>query len=144
MRYAARTMALFPIQLPSGHGLVDREGRVVVAPTLRQIGPFSEGLAAATLAHGKTGFLDETGVMRIEPRFGSTTRFAEGLCAVVNEAGKQAFIDTTGREVIVLDEPQRFFEELVFSEGRCRTTKNGWSGYIDREGRVVASAARTS
>lgn len=90
-------------------GFIDKTGKLAVEPKYKQIGYYSEGLAAVSedkTALGKFGYIDQTGKMVIEPRFSSKNPFSDGLAAV-NENEKQhksGYVDKTGKYVIEVED----------------------------------------
>ena len=91
-------------------GFIDKTGKIVIEPKYKQIGYFSEGLAAVSEESDKYsarfGYIDRTGKMVIEPKFTSKSVFSDGLAAVTeitgeasNKTVKHHYIDQTGKFV---------------------------------------------
>ena len=123
-------------------GLIDRKGRVVLAPTNVSVGPFHDGLAAVAVDYSHYGFVDLEGRWAIEPRFYRVGTFAEGRCLVEileGDTTRFVFIDATGREVFPFEDSRsRYVEATVtFSEGRLPVTRGGKVGFLDRSGALV-------
>ncbi len=88
-------------------GFIDKTGKIVIEPKYKQIGYFSEGLAAVSEESdkytAKFGYIDRTGKLIIEPKFHSKGAFNDGLAAAsakVGEDSKAGYIDQTGKFVI--------------------------------------------
>lgn len=120
------------------YGFLDRQGRLAIAPQFRQVGNFSEGLAAVYRGD-KVGFVDPTGKRVIAPQFDQAQPFQEGLAAV-RQAERWGFVDRTGQLVV----PWQAYEVSSFSEGLARiATQPEWMtrlvsyGFINRLGQVV-------
>jgi hypothetical protein len=141
-------------------GFLDRDGKLVIPASFRQVDNFSEGLASVSMGPGvldPRGYIDRWGKMVLEPRFVSAGSFKEGLACVLipledekdakkhpapehagaSKAvprGKWGFIDKTGRVVI---EP-RFHSATSFRHGLARVSENPFHvGFIDRTGAYV-------
>jgi len=80
-------------------GCIDRQGRVVIPPLFSNIGPFSEGLACATMTpRGKRGYIDRKGKIAIEMKFDWAGSFSNGI-AQVRIDNSYAYIDKTGKYI---------------------------------------------
>ncbi|MDO8586340.1 MAG: WG repeat-containing protein [Armatimonadota bacterium] len=120
-------------------GYIDTTGKEVIPLELRNVGPFSEGLAPAWKGEG-FGFIDKTGAMVVVSPFdASTGGFHSGL-AKTNIGSRYGYINEAGKVVI----PQQFPNAEAFSEGLAAVqfhTASGYSwktwGYIDTTGRMV-------
>jgi hypothetical protein len=114
---AKRTGAgpLFQIVRDGKWGLMDREGRVVIAPAFDDERDFFHRLAAVYIPEGRWGFIDEKGKLAISARFDEVLDFLEEL-APVRIGRKWGYIDTSGRMVV---EP-RFQSAGEFHEGLAR------------------------
>jgi hypothetical protein len=131
-----------------GYGVIDTNGRWVVAPQYQQILAFSEGFAAVQGKDGLWGYVDKAGQMVVPPRFTDVDGgaqlyaysadpspagpFSAGLAAVHTEAG-WGFIDMTGAWVI----PAQFEQAGAFAEGVAAVESGGLWGYVDRTGAWV-------
>ena len=121
-------------------GAIDTSGQLVIEPTFRILGNFSEGLAYAGDQHG-LGYVDKTGKWVIEPKYQSAGEFTDGLANVVVENNKHGFIDKTGNWVI---EPKFNYNYGNFSEGlvAVQTQGNGSKiGFMDKLGKMVIEPA---
>jgi hypothetical protein len=131
---------------PNGHTFIDRSGRIVIDTRFAHAEPFSEGLAAVSIARGereKYGFINKNGKMVIPPRFDpivrwtdmgayglSFTSFSQGVARV--RVGKLwGYIDKKGDFVI----PPRFSDAADFSEGLACVVEGGKAGFVDKSGR---------
>ena len=117
-------------------GFIDTSGKLVIAATLRDAGPFSEGLAPYESGNGKWGYVDKTGKVVIAPKFDWAISFREGLALV--QVGKNwGYIAHDGSFVI---EP-RFEEAESFSEGVAVVgwydPDIEWMAAVPRKGRWV-------
>jgi hypothetical protein len=112
-------------------GFIDRTGKVVIEAKYDGVGPFSEGLASATVDE-KAGYIDRAGRIVIEPQFDMALPFREGL-AVVAVDDKWGYIDKQGRDCI----PPQYDLARDFHEGLAVVEVGGKAGFIDRTGRVV-------
>jgi WG containing repeat len=140
------------------YGFLERTGKVVITPQIRQAGDFHEGLAFAsfkgsywncdwgelsgilpcTLDLDRRGFIDQTGRYVIPIQFLSADDFSEGLAAVKVGRHDWTYIDKTGKRVM----PKDFTAAGKFSEGLAPVAvKDFWNagrvGFIDKTGRVV-------
>lgn len=123
-------------------GFIDKTGTLVIKFQFRQVGNFSEGLAAAQMEiDEKWGFIDRLGNFVIKPQFDHVTDFKEGL-ACVEVDHKFGYVDKAGNMVI----PAIYVDARPFSEGRAEVfiNKEGKSsaldktiGYIDKIGTIV-------
>ena len=135
---------LFPIEVAGKHGMIDRNGTVVIPPEYAEPIVYRDGLAR--VARGsKVAYLDATGAFAIQPQDAAREPFAEGLTPAVGRdaAGKVAwgYIDTSGRFAIA----PAFAEARPFSEGLAQVgMTDQWGelrhGYADRTGKLVVPA----
>ena len=131
------------------YGYVTRSGRVVVPPTYRGAGPFSEGLApvskdasyqddpdpmyAASPEGGEAwGYIDGAGKVVIPFGFSRAGIFVNGL-ARARQSGKWGYIDRTGAWAI----RPRFDWAWDFDDGIAKVWRNDRVSFIDRSGRVI-------
>jgi hypothetical protein len=133
---------LYRIRVNDKYGFIDRQGRVIVPPTLVDAEEFSEGLALVT-KKDRVGFIDSHGRMVIEPVFYRAESFADGLALVLAAGGEKnngvwAYVDRTGKIVFRLfDYVYPSFDPQSFSEGLAAYCKNEKWGYIDKTGKTV-------
>jgi hypothetical protein len=151
---------LFPIVKDGKWGLINRTGRVVVAPRFDELGPESsifDGVSKKTwealtlLGSGPTsdelvavrigkqwGFVNRDDGMTIAASFDGIGWFGQEGLAAAERGGKWGFIDRTGRFVI---EPQ-FDYVYNFACGLAHVQKGRrpkW-GLIDTSGRFILAA----
>jgi len=126
----------FVVNERDGAGYIDRDGKVVIQPTLTEFGNYGEddffdGLAKV-VSHGEEWYIDATGRRVFQAYYRATGHFSEGL-ASVTEDGKAGFINREGKLVI----PLAFDSVENFSEGLAVASVNGRYGYIDKNGGFV-------
>jgi hypothetical protein len=86
-------------------GLLDAQGKVMIAPRFREIGEFADGLAPAQGTQSKHyGYIGAAGDWVIQPRFQNATAFYRGVARVTlgdDAAGpsRVEFIDLAGQPV---------------------------------------------
>jgi hypothetical protein len=118
-------------------GVIDRTGKMVVAPKFDQAFHFQEGTAPVQV-DGKWGFIDRRGEYVIEPRFDQVFHFYEGLAKAKRDE-KWGFIDREGDFAVepVYDGAGHFSEGLANVAVRDPEEGNLVWGYVDRSGKVV-------
>lgn len=122
-------------------GYIDKTGTIVIPPQFQDCWNFSEGFACVVM-NGKTGFIDEAGQYLVKPKFNSSygcyTEFKEGFAPVSlgdprKEKEKYGFLDTHGEVT--------YFPGVTFldgfREGLAFFKKNGLTGYMDTDFKVV-------
>ncbi|MBI5645579.1 MAG: WG repeat-containing protein [Ignavibacteriae bacterium] len=117
------------------YGIMDKDGKTVLAPSFHYIGGFSEGVAVAKPSKsGKYGFIDVAGNWIVQPRFSSAWDFSENLACVADDSARIGYIDRNGSLII----PTIYKEGGSFSEGLApvRSFDGTWK-YIDAAGRTV-------
>jgi len=138
---------LAPVQVGERSGFIDQDGDFAIEPRYDVVYPFSEGLAVARLAEGRSptyGLIDQSGKFVVAPTlFHAATKegrwpFREGRAAFRTEPfGKMGFVDRNGDVVI----PASYDGVEPFSEGLARVQVGSRShaqyGFVDRAGRVV-------
>lgn len=132
------SLALFPIEVNSRWGYMDRSGKTVIEPRFDWADDFSEGLAAVKVGE-LWGFIDTNGKLVIEARYSSVYQFSEGLARVqIGGYGKPwGFIDHTGVMVIeprLADTIGGGELENSFHDGLARIEVNSLHGFIDKKG----------
>ena len=141
---AADPPLVFPTREGDLHGLIDRDGKVILPIEFSQPLQLSDGLIMATKG-SKTAFFDATGKMIIRPQEQTRGPFSDGLAPafVADAAGKPAlgYVDRELKPVIVGD----FRDVGPFSEGMAEVAMaDEWGvvkrGYIDRTGKLVVPA----
>lgn len=127
-------------------GVIDRSGRMVIAPQAWFIeGDFSEGLVAVEAAedwprHTRFGYVDRTGKWVIPPRFAGAAGFSEGLAAVDFDpppsgaaSGPLGYIGKLGQTLI----PPAFTSACPFQNGLAMVQIGRKVGFINRQGKFV-------
>jgi hypothetical protein len=126
------------------YGFANRQGKVVIPPTLSHVQPFSGGLA---MAEAKTPggepwevYIDLGGKTVLDLKklnlgsiSGENSDFHEGVAVVSGRNGKWGFIGPDGRLVI----EARFDQAKRFSEGLAAVQVGSKWGYIDHTGKTV-------
>jgi hypothetical protein len=112
-------------------GFVDYHGQFKISPTFDDALPFSDGMAAVKI-NDKWGFIDAAGDLVIQPKFSNAYYFREGVGIARFEESGDVLIDKMGKTLAT----EFGFVDLV-SEGRVPATRNGKSGYLDLQGKMV-------
>lgn len=124
-------------------GFIDRDGKIIVKPTLGYYGnsgmEFFDGMLLAGASAGP--YIEKTGKIVLDTKYERNWDFSEGLAVAMKENdGKWGFIDKTGKFVI---SPR--FETypngyvFSFSDGLAMIQVKNNYGYIDRTGEFVIS-----
>ena len=120
------------------YGFINRSGRMAIKPQFDYVGPFTDGLAVATLVpDGPSGYIDTSGRFVIESQFDEAENFSEGV-APVKKDGKWCFIDITGAQVAMLGD--RFDSVFSLTEGRSVVRIGDKYGAIDKVGNLIIDA----
>lgn len=117
-------------------GMLNREGKVIIAATFDAIGEFSEGLCPANES-GLWGFIDSTGTWAIAPAFKGASPFREGLAAVWQFGHRYNYVDKQGT-LITTDSMWEEVGDFYFGRAKVRI-ENYW-GYLDTKGRLIIPA----
>src|SRR5688572_14995949 len=135
---------VFPIREGDLHGLIDRDGKVILPAEFSEPLQLLGGLIMASKG-SKTAFFDATGGMIIKPQDQTRGPFSEGLApaVVTDAAGKTAlgYVDRDLKTVIRGD----FRDVGPFSDGMAEVAvPDEWGvvkrGYIDKTGKLVVAA----
>jgi hypothetical protein len=123
----------FVINERDGAGYIDRDGKVIIKPTLFVWGNFGDddffdGLAKVR-TNGEDWYIDASGKRVFRVDFLSSGRFSEGLASSVKD-GKAGFVNREGKLVI----PRSFDSAEAFSEGLAVVGVNRLYGYINKDG----------
>jgi hypothetical protein len=123
----------FVINEREGAGYIDRDGRIIIQPTLSHFGnnsrdDFFDGLAKVHV-NGQGWYIDRTGKPVIRTHYFGSGHFSEGL-ASNSKGGKTGFIDREGKLVV----PRLFDYADDFAEGLAVVEVNRRFGYINKEG----------
>jgi hypothetical protein len=136
---SASDRAVLPFLENRKWGLVYRQGGVILQPTYKVMGAFSEKLATVWNDIGR-GAIDMRGKVVPPLEFLQIGWMREGLASACREIEKCGFIDRSGTFVVQPVNKDTF----VFSEGLGRVVSaDGHAWFIDRTGRQVFDAART-
>lgn len=108
-------------------------GRLLVVPTLEQVGDFHNGLALACV-RSRMGMLDKSGAWRVEPVWDELNAFAQRR-AVVKQGGKFGFIDEQGAVVVA---PQFDEADDFNASGLTRIRAGELCGLIRADGSLAA------
>jgi hypothetical protein len=141
---AADAPLVFPIRDGDLHGLIDRDGKLILPAEFSQPLQLSDGLIMASKG-SRTAFFDASGRMVIGPQEQTRGPFSEGLApaVVADAAGKPVlgYVDRRLKPVI-----QGAFRDVgPFSDGMAEVAvADEWGvikrGYIDRTGKLVVPA----
>ena len=119
-------------------GLIDRKGRVVLAPEFEDL-KLGDGLIVARKGY-RTAYFDRTGAMVIRPQDKVSQPFAEGLVPIPSGKG-MGYADKSLN--VVIEGP--FAQAQPFSTGMAAVAvPDDWGvpkvGYIDKTGKLVIAA----
>jgi hypothetical protein len=151
---------LFPFLQNNRFGYLDRQGKIVVPAQFEDGRPFSEGLAAVKI-NGKYGAIDPTGKMVISPIYEWPGYFKQGIAVFTDFRDRPVLLNTAGKIVqnhplptIQTPLPQSDTHHAMhlfawhgysrhqiptISNGFARILKNDRYGYIDANGKVIAT-----
>jgi hypothetical protein len=127
------TTFLFPIKENNKIGFIDNHGNLIIKPIFRNVGQFSEGLAAARI-NGTFGFIDRKGDFAIAPKYDYATEFREGL-AIVYDNGSPQFIDKQGNIPFTINYKET---SLFKNESAIVQTVTSKFGIINKSGVLIA------
>lgn len=134
---------LAKVQKNEQYGLIDKNGKEVVAVQYDELYPFHEGLAFVKKGE-RVGFIDKTGKAVVPLQYDDDEEyymelshppfFANGVVSL-NKNGKAVLVDNTGKELNLkqYDESPYYW----FSEGLAAVQKDGKWGFIDTTGKEV-------
>ncbi|MBD2197994.1 MULTISPECIES: WG repeat-containing protein [Calothrix] len=125
------------VQIGKKWGVIDKTGKIIIAPQYYEHYPFSYGLGLVTIG-GKYRYIDKTGKIAIAQNVDKAFPFYEGLAAIIVN-GKIGYIDTTGKIVIKpqFDSPRGLFGFANFSEGLAAVGYQEKVGFIDKSGKFI-------
>ena len=125
----------------SKFGYIDVNGKVIVPLEFDYACTFSNGRAYA-VTDGQAVIIDRQGRvqtrLRLDPKATYVSDFSEGFADIIvtiDGREKSGFIDETGNIVI----PVEFDHADPFQSGLARASKDGVTGYINREGKFIWS-----
>ncbi|MDP2790325.1 MAG: WG repeat-containing protein [Rectinemataceae bacterium] len=126
------------------YGLVSVDGKVLIPPSLLDLGDFSEGYAPAKARNGYYGFVDLLGVWRVAPVYDGAGDFSENRAYVYIDdyLAWESFIRPSGETTFDLD--NEIHETLYpnrFSEGLLACMEDGENlVYLNWYGEVLVRA----
>jgi hypothetical protein len=103
---------LFLIKENGLWGVKNINGETIIKPLFKNIRPFAEDLAAATLDGKRWGFIDKSGAFAIKPKYFDADSFENGVCGVktvyeqfkyANDYAVDAIIDKEGKILNQID-----------------------------------------
>lgn len=115
-------------------GLINAEGRELMAPAYREIAPFVNGYARVQAENGRWGLFDKEGKQAAPFQYVEIDTVSEGMAAVrLNSRQAWSFIDTAGELRIrgPFDRTQPFYN------GYTLVNNNGENQVINRKGELV-------
>lgn len=88
-------------ETPSGkYGLIDKAGKMVIAPTFDEIFEFDKSTELAPYRHkGKVGFLNAKGQEITPAAYNAEYKFKNGFCLVAEKTNRTFYIDLNGKEL---------------------------------------------
>lgn len=114
------------------HFFLNKYGKAVISMFEKNIGDFSEGLAAVE-EKGKWGYIDRNKkVGGVPVKYDSAMTFSEGLAAVEIKY-RWGYIDHAGKQVIPMD----YMRAGSFSEGLASVNHKGKWGFINHSNQFV-------
>ena len=115
-------------------GLINQDYEVVVPCRYSEIDRYSEGLCAVESSE-RWGFVDTKGEEVIPMRYLEVHPFHEGLATVCHTNGRWGVVNALGQSCCAA-----YFDAIGnYSEGMCWVERNGKTGYINAQGRLVVS-----
>jgi len=123
----------FVLNEKGGVGYVDRDGKVVIPPTLSASGNFAhddffDGLAKVRM-NEESWYIDATGKRVLRADYFDTGQFSEGLASVA-KGGKEGYFNREGK---IITQPA-FDTAYPFSEGLAIVGLGQSYGYIRKDG----------
>jgi hypothetical protein len=126
------------------YGLISVDGKVLLSPSLLELGDFSEGYAPAKSRNGYYGFVDLLGVWRVTPEYDGVEGFSDGLAYIFYDdyIPWESFIYPSGNTAFDIDgDIHAALYPYTFSEGLLACMEDGDNlVYLDREGDVYVEA----
>ena len=139
---AGTTMpAVFPIGVQGAHGLINRQGRVILPPEFEEVVPGTPLILARKAI--KTAFFDYEGRMLIAPQTAITGPFSGGLAPslVADGQGRYGYVDEDNHTTIgsTFDRAEAFVDGLAVV-GLADAWGQIKYGAIDTTGKLVVPA----
>jgi hypothetical protein len=144
---AADPPLVFPIREGDLHGLIDRDGKVILPAEFTHSLSLSDGLIMATKG-AKTAFFDATGKMVIKPQDQTRGPFSEGLApAYVADgvAGKPGlgYVDRDLKPCCAATSATPARSRMAWPRSRCRTN-GAWSSAATSTDPASSSSPRST
>ncbi len=116
-------------------GVVDRNGKIVIAPNYDGISSFNKG-HAAVLIDGKYGFVDSNNKIVIEPRYDYVTAYDDVIA--VKQHWKWHLLDRTGKDLNVqIDGVISSRAKPWISDGYGAIIKDKLCGFVNSKGVIT-------
>jgi len=125
------------------YGLVSVDGKVLMPPSLLELGDFSEGYAPAKARNGSYGFIDLLGVWRVRPEYDGVGDFSDNLAYVYLDdlILWESFIYPSGETAFDLDGwNHETLYPYTFNDGLLACVEDGenlvyltWDGEVNVE-----------
>ncbi len=116
-------------------GVIDRTGRIVLAPNYDEVSSFNMG-HAAVLINGKFGFVDTNNKIVIEPRYDYVTAYDDVIA--VKQGPNWHLLDSTGKQLnVAIDGVISDSSKPWLSDGYGAFIKDGLCGFVNNKG-VIA------
>lgn len=130
---------LAPVKQKGKWGVINTDGKFVVPPTYKDVGPsYNDGLLAVKDNKNHWGFINGAGDVVIPLTYKEVSpAFSEGYAAVENDQKLWGFIDKEGNTTIA---PQFKAVLTPFSEGLAGVKTVDGNGYIKPDGKVAFMA----
>lgn len=119
------------------YGLIDANGKEILAPRYKQINSFRRGVAEVSTADGQEEYVDSHGKTIFKIDGLSLTPFDDLVAGIVK--GRWHFFDKAGHEVSVpkIDSILPDIDGTWFSDGMGAVVIKGKCGFVDANGKVV-------
>ena len=126
------------------YGLINVDGKVLMPPSLLDLGNFSEGYASAKSRNGKYGFVDLLGVWRVAPEYDGVGDFSDGLAYAYFDdyIPWESFIYPSGGTAFnVNNDIHEVLYPYIFSDGLMACLEDGENlVYLGWDGEVYVQA----
>gem|GEM_PF-893513 len=126
------------------YGLISVDGKVLMPPSLLDLGSFSEGYAPAKSRNGHYGFIDLLGAWRVRPEYDGVGDFSDGLAyAYIDDLIPwESFIYPSGRTAFdVNNDIHEVLYPYIFSDGLMACLEDGVNlVYLAWDGEVYVQA----
>lgn len=116
------------VRIDGLYGFVNSNAELKIEPKYKVVGPFSNGLAVASIKGDSVGFINTNGEWVIEPIYDKAHDFSEGF-ARAKKGPKWILIDTKGNEFLV-DLATKFGD---FHDDLCYARNGALAGFLNKE-----------